>query len=709
MTPRIVLFWAFLCLACRLHGQIIPIFDDNPGNGRAYDPSDARATAPSTLRADGFSPNKLPLITAPVFRGAHAAELEWKSAAGGSWEARLSCAHWALRSVPEGSALVLQLNGPRAIPREALPRLRVIWENDSSSPELDLAKWLPTGVDGDTNRWQRLEIPLAEFQPTVERFRALAFFQGTADDAVTRTMWLDHAHFKPAKAAPIPGAPANLQAVVGDRVVNLFWAKPSGAVVDEYIVQRRESGAGDWKRISVSPVEFEAFVDASAVNGTSYNYRVVALNMGGESEPSEVVAASARAFRSDNEFLDYLQQTAFWYFWQQANPANGLVRDRSHPSAFSSIAATGFGLTALPIGIERGWVGRQEALERVAVTLRTFVNGPQGPEARGRIGHRGWFYHFLEMESGARFGRTELSSIDTALLLGGALFVREYFDGVSAAEREIRAMCDQLFQRVDWRWMTNGEASLTMGWHPESGFIKARWIGYNEANLIYILALGAAEGRGLDAKSWAAWTSGYEWKTSHGLSYLHFEPLFGHQYSHVWIDFRGIADEYVRGRGIDYFENSRRATLAQQRYAIANPKKHRGYGELLWGFTACDGPGFDGIAPYMARGTPPALNDDGTIAPTAAGGSIPFAPEICIPTLRNIFNTQHPSICHPYGMVDAFNLNVEWFDGETLGIDQGPILLMIENHRSGMVWKTFMKSPIIQRGLERAGFRPSQN
>jgi hypothetical protein len=439
-------------------------------------------------------------------------------------------------------------------------------------------------------------------------------------------------------------------------------------------------------------------------------------------------AGAPETFPDDDAFLEFVQHRAFDYFWLESNPANGLIRDRSRPTSYCSIAAVGFGLTAIGVAIDHGWITREEGRERVLRTLKTCLEKPQGPSAEGVIGYRGWFYHFLDMNRGLRAWKSELSSVDTALLLAGIVYAREYFAGSQPDERTIRELANRIYERVDWHWMTGtadsrghsgaaaspgkGEArvgsqdernSLSMGWRPETGFIERRWIGYNEAMILYLLGLGAPNAP-LPPVSWRAWTQGYEWKTSHGQSFVHFAPLFGHQYSHCWIDFRRIADEYMRGKGIDYFENSRRATLAQRAYCIANPGNFKGYGEWVWGLTACDGPGFGKFHAYSARGAPPVENDDGTIAPTAAGGSVPFAPEICIPTLRQFYQRHGAKIWTRYGFCDAFNLTADWWDPEVLGIDQGPILLMIENHRTGRVWRTFMKAPEIRRGLKSAGF-----
>lgn len=406
------------------------------------------------------------------------------------------------------------------------------------------------------------------------------------------------------------------------------------------------------------------------------------------------------------QLLDSLQHTAFLFFWNEANPANGLIKDRSAASggggAPSSIASVGFGLTALCIGVDHGWVGRAAARDRVLTTLRTFWHGPQGDAASGMIGHKGFFYHFLDMGNAYRAWNSELSTIDTALLFAGILYVREYFDGNDGGETEIRSLADSIYFRADWEWFRNFNAALPMAWKPGTNFEPSRWVGYNEAMIMYILGYGSPT-HPLKA-GWQAWTGGYQWMTSYGYSYVKFPPLFGHQYSHCWIDFRNIADEYMRGKGIDYFENSRRATLAQRAYCSANPGGWTGYSDTLWGLTACDGPNG-----YRARGAPPAQNDDGTIAPTAAIGSIVFAPEAVIPTIHTLWNSYQAQLWSTYGFRDAFNLTQNWWASDVIGIDQGPIIIMIENYRTGKVWEVFQKSPFIQTGLARTGFTAVTN
>ncbi|HEX8717506.1 MAG TPA: glucoamylase family protein [Gemmatimonadaceae bacterium] len=427
-------------------------------------------------------------------------------------------------------------------------------------------------------------------------------------------------------------------------------------------------------------------------------------------------------------FLDTVEQRTFNFFWATTNPVNGLVPDRYPTPSFSSIAATGFGLTAYPVGVERGWVTRSQASSRVLVTLRFLWKAPQGTATSGMTGYQGFYYHFLDMQSGARYRDVELSTIDTALLLGGVLFCQQYFDGPSADEVAIRAYADSIYRRVDWRWIQPRAPLVAMGWTPEEGFHSYDWRGYDEAMLLYILALGSPT-HAITDSAWSAWASSYRWGTWYGQTHIGFAPLFGHQYSQLWIDFRGIQDAYTRAHGIDYFENSRRATYAQQAYARANPNGWTGYSDSLWGLSASDGPGdftltiggrlrtFFG---YAARGSDfTEVRDDGTIAPTAVGGSVPFAPDIAIPALESMRRSFGGALFSTYGFLDAFNLTlpanatppagrmvpgVGWVDVDYLGIDEGPLLAMIENYRSELVWRYMRRSPYIVSGLRRAGF-----
>jgi hypothetical protein len=430
-------------------------------------------------------------------------------------------------------------------------------------------------------------------------------------------------------------------------------------------------------------------------------------------------------------FYEEIEKRTFRWFWDTANRKNGLVPDRWPTPSFSSIASVGFALPAYAVGVERGWCSRSEARDLTLTTLRFFRNAPQGPEPTGVTGYKGFFYHFLDMQTGERFRDVELSSVDTTILLMGVLFAGQYFDGGSAAEREIRQLAKELYERADWNFFrSDGRKPISMGWHPGQGLIEANWVGFDEGMFVNILALGSPTHPG-PADLWQQWTAPYadRWRGEGPTRRIAFAPLFGSQYSHIFIDFRGIRDAVMRDAGFDYFENSRRETYANRAYCIANPMGWRGYSENLWGLTACDGPGgftlpyrgakrtFYG---YAARGptNEPGGVDDGTLAPTAALGSLPFAPEIVIPCAEAL--RAQPRLFDDYGFKDSFNpsftytdVKVEdgsvdaktgWVDGDYLGIDQGPILLQAANYRDDFVWRYMRRVPAIRRGLQRAGF-----
>jgi hypothetical protein len=428
---------------------------------------------------------------------------------------------------------------------------------------------------------------------------------------------------------------------------------------------------------------------------------------------------SAKKYFSDG-FLDTLQIRTFNYFWECVDPETGLTPDRYPTKTFSSAAAIGFALTSYGIGAERKYVSRGAAADRVLTTMKYLYSLPQGNAKMGTAGYRGFFYHFLNFKTGTRFAEdVELSTIDTALLLAGILFCQSYFDNETETERTIRAFADSLYRRVDWKWLQARPPLISMGWYPDKGIHRVDWRGYDESLILYILALGSST-HAAEESAWSGFTKNFQWLSYFGEEFVSFGPLFGHQFSHAWIDFRGIRDAYMREKGIDYYENSRRATLTQQTYAKINPRKMKGYSEYIWGFTACDGPAdetrvIEGESrqffTYCARGVSADwVNDDGTIAPTAAGGSVAFVPEICIPSLKTM-RDRIPGLWTKYGFLDAFNLTYVtkktpggWIDCDYLGIDQGPIVIMIENLRSGLVWDVMKKNQIIIRGLQRAGF-----
>lgn len=427
--------------------------------------------------------------------------------------------------------------------------------------------------------------------------------------------------------------------------------------------------------------------------------------------------ALSKNILTDND-LNRLQLTTLQYYLHESNPANGLIRDKTQPFAPASIAAVGLALASLPIIIERGVFSRELAPEIALKRLRFFREAPHGPEPDS-TGYKGFYYHFLDMKSGRRVWNCELSTIDSAFLLAGMLTCAAYFDGDTPEEREIREIARELFEKVDWQWALNGGSALAHGWYPETGFIPHHWKGYDEALLLYILGLGSPTFP-LPRESYDAYCSTYQWRKIYGRELLYSGPLFTHQLSHLWIDFRGLQDNFMREHNTDYFENSRQATYTQQEYAIHNPHGFEGYGKHCWGITASDGPGFskckvNGVEreffDYIARGVPDGP-DDGTLCPWVVLASLPFAPEIVIPTINHMAHL-NVGVESRYGFKPSFNQTFKVKDSPTgwwvtpyhFGVDQGPIILMIENYRTGLIWNIMRRSPYIVNGLRRANFK----
>ena len=406
-----------------------------------------------------------------------------------------------------------------------------------------------------------------------------------------------------------------------------------------------------------------------------------------EPKPSAPVGSAAGASvlsAEDDQFLNDLENANFLFFWEQGSAKTGMVKDRcnvhtDNQVVAASIAATGFGLTALCIGDRRGFILPGEALERVFATLRFLW--------RKLPHHRGFFYHFANAETGERVFDSEVSSVDTTILLCGILTCREHFRHPAVTQ-----LADLIFNRVDWTWLSEDTSLLTHGWTPEVGFLPWRWDYYSELMMIYLLGMGSSA-HPLKQETWSAWkrlTFEYD-----GIRYIgSFAPLFVHQYSQAWFDFRGKRDKYA-----DYFQNSVTATEVHRRFCVELGKQFPDYSDDLWGITASDSE-----HGYVAWGGPPATGPiDGTIVPGAAGGSLPFLPTATLRVLHTIRN-RYPSAWSKYGFVNAFNPLKNWYDSDVIGLDTGIILLMAENLRTGFVWDTFMKTAEAQRGMERAGF-----
>jgi hypothetical protein len=387
----------------------------------------------------------------------------------------------------------------------------------------------------------------------------------------------------------------------------------------------------------------------------------------------------------DDKFLDDLERSSFLFFWEQANPQTGLIKDRCNvhindTGIVASIASTGFGLSAICIAEKRGYISHQDARLRVIATL-VFL-------WKKLPTHRGFFYHFANINTGERIWDSEVSSVDTALLLCGILTCRQHFQ-----DRDIVDLAQAIFDRVDWTWLSEDTTLLPHGWTPELGFLPYKWDYYSELMMIYLLGMGSSS-HPLRPEAWLAWKrTTFEYD---GLRYIgSFAPLFVHQYSQAWFDFRGKRDKYA-----DYFQNSTTATEVHRRFCIELGKSFPNYSADLWGITASDSD-----KGYVIWGGPPAMGPiDGTVVPAAPGGSLPFLPEATMRVLKNI-RAHYPQAWSRYGFVDAFNPLKKWYDTDIVGIDTGITMLMAENARTAFVWETFMKNPEARRGMTNAGFK----
>jgi hypothetical protein len=418
---------------------------------------------------------------------------------------------------------------------------------------------------------------------------------------------------------------------------------------------------------------------------------------------------------ADDSLLDEIERNAFGYFREHVNDRNGLVPDTSRDGSPCSIAVVGFALSSYVVAVDRGWMKRDDAVALILATLRFFRDSDQNGGS-GATGYKGFYYHFLDMQSGLRAWRSELSMIDTALLMAGVLTVRQYFDAAVASEAELRAIADELYRRVDWAWSQNDGAAISLGWKPESGFMHYGWEGYSEGTVLYVLASGSPT-HPINRKAYDAWTVTYQWENLYGQDILYAGPLFIYQFSQAWLDMRGIRDRFMRDKRCDYFENSRRAVLVQREYAQRNPHGFAGYGEDCWGLTACDGPTGElvrygvrhKLSGYAARGVPYGP-DDGTIAGWAPVGSLPFAPELALRALRTMHD-HYPEMRADGRYATSFNPTLVddngrfWISPGHYGLDQGIVVMMIENHRSELLWSLTRRCSYLVSGLRAIGFR----
>lgn len=436
-----------------------------------------------------------------------------------------------------------------------------------------------------------------------------------------------------------------------------------------------------WKRCGLAAAMLAVF--AVACNDR-------AVSQGVQADPPNLIVAHEApgkgVFTAEEEkFLDDLQRRGIQYFIDEADPETGLIPDRARANGgagdVASIAAVGFGLTALCIGDERGWVPRQDVYDRCLKVLKFLRD--KAPQEHGH------FYHFMEMKTGKRAWNCEVSNIDTAILMAGALTVRQHFRGT-----ELASIANELYERVEWPWLVRPDGRLCMGWKPESGYIDAYWDEFNEGLLIFLIGMGSST-HPLPSSAWNSWRKKPVVQYA-GMSFLQCPPLFTHQFPQCWFDLRGLRDDSV-----DYFRNAQLATRAQREWCATElSKRFPTYSHDLWGISASDS-----AKGYQAWGGPPEQGEiDGSVVPYAVASSLPFEPRLCMDALKAMRELCGSKGYLKYGFVDAFNPANDWYNPDVLGLDLGPTVLMAENCRTGFVWRTFMSSPEAIAALKAAGF-----
>jgi len=699
----LAMFALAVALAGPARGDII-LFADNPSRRPVYDTSWGYRVLPSQveLASEKDGQGKLPVEKEHRCRGLNSIRLRWTSRPGGDWGVAVAAPQWKTFDATAYSFLTFKVNGPDAIPADALPDVSLEDESNHPSTRLPLSG-LPDGLDGDPATWQEIVVPLSSFSPGKKRcdFTKVktVYFHQSATDSVERIVWLDDVRVKHADSSPppAPAAPGDLTARGYDSRIDLFWLRIADSNVVGYNVYRAESADGPFVPVNPYVHEPSLYSDFFGENGRTCFYRVTAVNSDfEESLPSAVVSATSRKM-SDEELLTSVQESAFRYFYDYGHPVSGLARERTGSDEIVTIGGSGFGLMTVMVGVERGFITREAGVERLLKITRFL-------EDKARRYHGAWS-HWLNGETGETipFGKYDDGGdlVETAFMVEGLLTVRQYFDKDNGAEAELRARATRLWEGVEWDWYRQRDSGTYLFWHwsPNHGWrLNHALRGFNECMIVYIL--GAASPThpippDLYYRGWAS-DSGY----ANGREYYGHKiyvgwpyggPMFFTHYSFLGFDPRGWRDKFC-----NYFENNRNIALVHQAYCAENPKNFKDYSSLVWGMTASDNPwGYDAQSPEK---------DNGTITPTAAISSMPYVPEQVIATLAYFYHHYGRELWGEFGFRDAFNPSQGWFAESVLAIDQGPMAPMIENYRTGLCWKYFMANPEIPRALRAIGW-----
>jgi len=690
-----------------LLAQTYLYFQDSPSSD-LYDYSWMELTPPSELERKGSNLRRFPVesISSPV-QGTNSLRLKWKSLSGGDWVAIAAGTDWTAKDISQTDTLLFWLWSVEGINSSDLPLIFLEDVNNVKTTKHNFSAWSPITLP--TGEWLKITMPMSVFLGAGDpvdftRIKTIGFAQNLAD-GLTHTLYIDDMRvFAGDGTSPPASQPSGVIAEGYDSHIDVSWNANPENYLNGYLVQRSTDGGANYTTVSVTDKNTLRCIDWVKAFGTEVNavYRIIALNASNEpSDPSDPAAATTHPF-SDEEFLDMVQKYTFRYFYDYAHPASGMIRERYNSGDVVTIGGSGFGIMALLVGIERGFITRQEGIDRIKKILTFLENSDRfhGVWPHWINGNTGEVIPFSTKDNGGDL-------VETGFLVEGLLTARQYFGLSTPDELDIVNRITSLWESVEWDWYTkNNSGTLYWHWSPDYQWqINMQIRGWNEASIIYMLAI-ASPTHSIPAGYWKNGWAGASYYLNGGSFYGYKldvgwdrgGPLFFAHYSFLGFDPRSKKDEFT-----NYFNLNRNHTLINRAYCIDNPKNYSGYGENCWGLTASDDP--DG---YMAH-EPTSSRDNGTISPTAALSSMPYTPDESLGALKYFYRELGQKTWGPMGFYDAFNQSRNWWATSYLAIDQGPIIGMIENHRSGLLWNKFMANPEISPMLESIGFTYDAN
>ncbi len=700
---NLIISISFFTLLVVGHGQDDIIFFNDSPDTLFYDPSWGYQNDPSYLELVGFGNDKFPVDTKHPYKGAHSLRLHWISESGGDWGIAVASVGWSGHDLTKYDSIVYWINAPQAIAQDDLPSIEIEDTSNKHSTRIWLGDYF-SGVDTDSTTWQQVKFPISAFEPGSQncdftKIKTIFHYQNIAD-ATEHVAWLDEIRaFKAGGVGPgIPNTPQNIAVSGHESRIDIRWDQNIDTVTVGYYIYRASNLNGPYSRISETPHEVNVYSDYLGQNDQTYYYYTTAVNLSyEESPPSDTVSATSYLM-TEEELLISVQEAMFRYFYDYGHPVSGLARERKSSGDVCASGGTGFGLMALMVGAENGFVSRDSAATRVLKILKFL----QEDAAR----YHGAWAHWINGKTGETIPFSQYDDggdlVETAYLIQGILTIRQYFNLDNPAENEIRSRANQMWETVEWDWYRRTLSSNVLYWHwsPNHQWaMNMPVVGFNEAMIVYLLAIASPTHpvpASLYYDGWAGPVNYANGKSFYGYTQWvgpdYGGPLFFTHYSFLGFDPRNKSDQFC-----NYFENNRNTSLIHREYCIENPLSHTGYDSLVWGLTASDEPGgYSAHAPYA--------NDNGTITPTAAISAMPYTPEESIATLKHFYFELGPQLWGEFGFKDAFHLGQDWFAQSFIAIDQGPMIIMIENYRTALCWNTFMSSPEIPTMLDAIGW-----